>query len=154
MIKIRKAKSGDWKILQKLNNQVFLADKDHDDDMDLSWPFSKKGIKYYKELANDKYGHCLIAFSGKEAVGYAALAKKDIGYRKSKYVEIENMGVDPKYRSQGIGTKLIKAACNWAKTIGATKLWVSAYPQNIKAVNFYKKNGFYETGVELDKKIK
>jgi len=154
MVKIKKAESRDWKILQKLNNQVFLADKDHDDDLDMNWPFSKKGIGYYKELASGKYGHCLIAFSGKETVGYVAFAKKEFGYRKSKYVEIENMGVDPKYRSQGIGTKLINAAADWAKKVGATKLWVSAYPQNIKAVNFYKKNGFYETGVELDKKIK
>lgn len=154
MIKIRKAKTGEWKILQRLNNQVFLADKDHDDDLDLGWPFSKKGITYYKELASGKWGHCLIAFSGKEVVGYVALAKKDFGYRKSKYVEIENMGVDPKYRSQGIGTKLIDAASKWAKRAGATKLWVSAYSQNTKALNFYKKNGFYETGVELDKKIK
>ena len=153
MIKTRKAKDRDWKILQKLNNQVFLVDKDHDSDLDLRWPFSKKGIEYYKELASGKYGHCLIAFSGREAVGYVALAIKDFGYRKSKYVEIENMGVDPKYRSQGIGTHLIRAACDWAKIIGATKLWVSAYPQNTKAVNFYKKNGFYETGVELDKDI-
>lgn len=153
MIKIRKADSGDWKILQKLNNQVFLADKNHDDDLDMNWPFSNKGIKYYKNLASGKYGHCLIAFSGKDAVGYVALAQRDFGYRKSKYVEIENIGVDPKYRSQGIGTKLVNAAIQWAKTIGATKLWVSAYPQNIKAINFYKKNDFYETGVELDKKI-
>ena len=152
-MKIRKAKSDDWKIIQKLNNQVFVADKDHDDDLDLDWPFSEKGIEYYKELASGKWGHCLIAFSGREAVGYIALAKKDFGYRRSKYVEIENMGVDPKYRSQGIGTQLIKAACDWAKKVGATKLWASAYPQNVKAVKFYRKNGFYETGVELDKDI-
>lgn len=153
MIKIRKAEGGDWKTIQKLNNQVFLADKDHDDDLDMNWPFSKKGIKYYKELTSGKYGHCLIAFSGKEAVGYVALATKDFGYRKSKYFEIENIGVDPKYRSQGIGTKLIKAAIELAKIKRVTKLWVSAYWKNKKAINFYKKNNFYETGIELDKDI-
>ena len=153
MVKIRKAISSDWKILQKLNNQVFLADKNSDDDLDMNWPFSNNGISYYKEVASGKYGHCLVAFLGKEAVGYVALAKKDIGYRKSKYFEIENMGVDPKYRSQGIGTKLINAAGELAKTKGATKLWVSAYWKNKKAINFYKKNHFYEMGVELDKDI-
>jgi len=153
MIKIRKAKSSEWSIIQKLNNFVFLNDKKNDDDLDMNWPFSKKGIRYYKGLANGKYGHCLIAYLGKIAVGYVALAKKDFGYRKSKYIEIENIGVDPKYRSHGIGTKLVNAAIEWAKTKGAMKLWVSAYPQNKKAIIFYKKNHFYETGVELDRNI-
>lgn len=153
MIKIRKAESEDWKTIQKLNNQVFLADKDHDDDLDMDWPFSKEGIEHYKKLANGKHGHCLIAYLGKDAVGHIALAEKDFGYRKSKYFEIEEIGVDPECRSQGIGTKLMNAAAQFAKTKGATKLYVSAYWKNKKAINFYKKNRFYETGVELDKDI-
>ena len=43
--------SSDWKIIQKLNNYVFESDKDHDDDLDMMWPFSKNGIDYYKKLA-------------------------------------------------------------------------------------------------------
>ncbi|MGA3292223.1 MAG: GNAT family N-acetyltransferase [Candidatus Microgenomates bacterium] len=153
-IKIQAATPKDWQIIQKLNNQVFIADKDHDDDLDMDWPFSETGIKYYKDLSDGKYGKCFIAFLGSEPVGYVALADKDFnGYRKSKYIEIENIGVDPKYRSQGIGHLLIEESGKWAKENGATKLFVSAYWQNKMAINFYKKNGFYETGVELDKKL-
>lgn len=154
-VKIRQAKSDEWKLIQKLNNYVFLADKDNDDDLDLNWPFSDKGIKYYKDLASGKWGHCLVAFAGKEAVGYVALAVKDFyGYRKSKYIEIENIGVIPEYRSQGVGNKLINAATKWAREQNATKLYVSAYWGNKKAINFYLKNGFYEIGLEMDKKLK
>jgi len=153
-IKIRPAKAVDWQIVQKLNNQVFIADKDHDDDINLDWPFSEIGIKYYKELTNGKYGRSFIAYLKKEPVGYVALANKSWnGWRKSKYVEIENIGVDPNYRSQGIGHLLVEKAGQWAKENGATKLYVAAYFQNNKAINFYKKNGFYEMGIELDKKL-
>lgn len=152
-VKIRQAKTDDWKLIQDLNNYVFLADKVNDDDLDLNWPFSSKGIKYYKDLTSGKWGHCLIAFRGNEALGYVALAEKDFGYRKSKYIEIENIGVLPQYRSQGIGKGLIDAAIKWAREQNATKLYVSAYWGNKKAINFYKKNGFYETGLELDKKL-
>lgn len=152
-IEINKAFAKDWKIIQKLNNFVFTNDKDHDDDLDLNWPFSKQGIKYYKDLANGKYGHCLIAYLGSKAVGYIAMAIREFGYRKSKYVEIENMGVDPKYRSKGIGKKLLDSATKWAKTKGATKLYVSAYWKNKGAINFYKNNKFYEIGLEMDKNI-
>ena len=152
-IQIRTAKSGDWKLIQRMNNQVFINDKKNDDDLDLNWPFSEKGIEYYKKLVNGKYGKCYTAYFGKKATGYIALAVKDFGYRKSKYIEIENIGVDPEHRSRGIGGQLMNAAAKWAKEQKATKLFVSAYWNNKRAINFYKQNGFYESGMELDKKL-
>lgn len=152
-IKIETAKSEDWQLIQKLNNQVFVNDKDHDEDLDLDWPFSETGIKYYKKLANGEYGKCLIAYVDHKPAGYVALAVKDFGYRKSLYVEVENIGVDPEYRSHGIGKLLIEESVKWAKEKGATKLYVSAFWKNTKSLDFYKKNGFYEVGVEMDKKI-
>jgi ribosomal protein S18 acetylase RimI-like enzyme len=152
-VNIKTAESKDWKIIQKLNNQVFINDQEHDDDIDMDWPFSADGIKYYKKLADGKYGKCFIAYSHNQPVGYVAISIKDFGYRKSKYVEIENIGVDPEFRSQGIGKMLVEKATEWAKVIKATKLFVIAYWENTKAVNFYKKNGFYESGIELDKNI-
>lgn len=151
--KIVIAKPEDWGTIQKLNNEVFINDSNHDDDLDPNWPFSEKGIEYYKKLADGKYGHCLIAFQNDTPVGYVALAIKDFGYRKSKYVEIENIGVNPEFRSKGIGHLLMQATEKWAKEQNATKLYVSAYFKNIKAINFYKREGFCESGLELDKKI-
>lgn len=119
----------------------------------MNWPFSPKGVDYYKKLAGGEYGKCFIAYLDNKSVGYVALAIKDFGYRKSRYVEIENIGVDPEYRSQGIGNRLMEETEKWAKEQNATKLYVSAYCGNKRAIGFYKKNGFYESGVELDKKL-
>ena len=152
-IKIRQAKTQDWSDIQRLNNEVFQVDNNHDDDLDLNWPFSKQGIKYYKNLASGKEGYCLLAEQNTKIVGYIALKIKHFGYRKSKYVEIDHMGVSPEYRSKGIGAKLINTGVKWAKSKKANRLWVSAYWQNKKAIKFYKHNGFFETGLELDKKL-
>jgi ribosomal protein S18 acetylase RimI-like enzyme len=152
-VKIKTAESDEWKIIQRLNNQVFLNDKENDDDLDLNWPYSKIGVDYYHKLADGKYGKCFIAYWDDNPIGYIALAFKNFGYRKSKYIEIENIGVDPKYRNRGIGQLLVNAAGKWAKKHKATKLFVVAYYDNKRAINFYKKNGFYETGLELDKKL-
>ncbi|OGM21447.1 hypothetical protein A2863_00410 [Candidatus Woesebacteria bacterium RIFCSPHIGHO2_01_FULL_38_9b] len=152
--KIVVAKPEDWETIQKLNNEVFINDGKYDDDLDLNWPFSKVGIEYYKKLADGKYGHCLIAFQNNTPAGYVALAIKDFGYRKSKYVEIENIGVNPEFRSKGIGHLLMQATEKWAREQKATKIYVSAYFKNEKAISFYKKEGFYESGLELDKKLK
>jgi ribosomal protein S18 acetylase RimI-like enzyme len=152
-IDIKLAASNDWQTIQKLNHQVFLADQEHDADLDTKYPFSQKGINYYKDLASGKYSKCLIAYSNTLPVGYIALSIKDFGYRKSKYVEIENIGVDPEYRSKGIGTQLMHEATKWAKSQGADKLYVVAFWQNQQAINFYKKFNFVEIGLELECKI-
>lgn len=150
---IRTVAKDDWVVIQRLNNEVFQADKQHDDDLDLDWPFSNKGIQYYQDLANGIYGHCFIAEIESQPVGYIALAKKDFGYRKSLYVEVENIGVTPAHRGKGVGTKLIVAATNWAKEQNIHKLYVAAYWKNTKARDFYKRNGFYEVGVEFEKQL-
>lgn len=152
-IKIETAKAGDWELIQKLNNEVFVSDSANDDDLDLEWPFSEAGVKYYKKLASGEYGKCFVAYVDDKPAGYVALSIKDFGYRKSKYVEVENIGVSPEFRSNGIGHLLIEEAVKWAKEKNATKLYVQAYFKNTKAVNFYKKNDFYEIGIELDRKI-
>ena len=150
-ITIRQVKSEDWWSIQKLNNEVFQNDKDNGPDMDLNWPHSEKAIKYYQDLANGAYGHCLIAEIDGIAVGYVALSIKDFGYRKSKYVEVENIGVSPEFRSKGIGEKLMNASSEWAKSQGANRLYVEAFWGNTKAIKYYKNNGFTEIGIQLEK---
>lgn len=150
-ILIRQAKQEEWEIIQKLNAEVFENDKDNDPDMDLNWPYTEKGIKYYKSLADGTYGHCLVAEVDQKVVGYVALSIKDFGYRKSTYVEVENIGVTPEFRSQGIGNQLMDAAGTWAKEQKAQRLYVEAFWNNKKAINYYKQNGFTEIGIELEK---
>lgn len=150
---IRTAKPDDWKAIQELNHQVFVNDKDNDSDMDLNWPYSDRGIKYYHDLADGLYGHCLIAEIENKPVGYVALSHKSFDYRKSKYVEVENIGVDTRYRSKGIGKQLMEASADWAKQQGADRLYVEAFWGNDRAIKYYKNNGFVEMGLELEKKL-
>lgn len=152
-ILLRKAAAIDWKIIQELNSQVFQNDKDNDPDLDLNWPHSETGLTYYKQLADGSYGHCIIAEENSIVIGYIALAKKTFGHRKSKYVEVENIGVRPEFRASGTGTLLMNAAADWAKEQGAKKLYVQAFSGNEKAINFYKKNDFVEIGVEMEKEL-
>lgn len=147
---IKNVVSKDWKVLQKLNSEVFISDSANDIDLNIEWPFTNDGVQYYKDLADRKIGNCVIAWSGNEPCGYVAMSIKDFGYRKSKYVEVDNMGVSPQFRSRGIGHLLIEAVKKWAVSQGATKLYVSAYFNNISGIKFYKREGFNEIGLELE----
>ncbi len=148
---IRKAKPEDWQSVQKLNNEVFQNDKDNDSDMDLNWPYTEKGIKYYQDLANGTYGCCLVAEIDKSLIGHIVLSERTFSYTKSKYVEVENIGVSSEYRSRGIGKMLIDAAIEWAKQQGIGRLYLEACWGNTEAVKFYKNNGFVEVGVQFEK---
>lgn len=152
-ISIRTAQPDDWEIIQELNHQVFLNDIDNDPDMDQNWPYTEIGIKYYHDLADGKYGHCLVAESDGKIVGYVALGFKTYDYRKSKYVEVENIGVDQLYRSQGVGKLLMDRATEWAKSRVMDRLIVQACWGNQSAIKFYKNNGFIEMALELEKKL-
>ncbi|MDP3726826.1 MAG: GNAT family N-acetyltransferase [bacterium] len=151
MVHIRAARKDEVKDLQNLNNEVFIADQQYDPDLLMDWAQSNKGKEYFTQLLNDQNSCCLIAEDNGRKVGYIAAAPKDIRYRKSKYIEIEDMGVTPQYRSKGIGTMLIDECLKWAKSKGFQKAYVNSYFDNLKAIKFYKKNGFSEIDICLEK---
>lgn len=150
---IKRTVSKDWKVLQKLNSEVYQNDSEFDKDLDLNRPFSYGGENYLRKLASGDYGRCYIAFIDDRPVGYIAMSELKFDHRKSRYIEIENMGVSPEFRSLGIGKMLVTEAKNWAKELGINKLFVVAYYDNQKAVKFYKREGFKEIGLELEMKI-
>lgn len=149
-VNIEPANFKDWKIIQKLNNQVYQSDSKFDTDLDLSRLFSEGGESYFKKIANGEYGKCMIAYLNSMPVGYIAMSELKFDHRKSKYVEVENMGVSPEYRSMGIGHLLIEEAKKWAKSKSISKLFVVAYSKNEKAVKFYKREGFDDVGLEME----
>ena len=108
MISIRPCLPTEWKMLQILNNEVFQDNLTYDPDLVADYALSEKGINYFKLVLKDKNSCCFIAEEDGKPVGYIVGNPKKYSYRKSRYFELDNMGVSPKYRSHGIGSKLIK----------------------------------------------
>ncbi len=61
------------------------------------------------------------------------------------------MGLEKEFRSQGLGSALLKTAIEWAKTQDAVS-WIdlSTFSKNIAARSMYKKFGFVETHIIED----
>lgn len=151
MINIRTARKDEVKDLQDLDGEIFIDSQKYDNDFDMNWAQSTKGETYFTDLLNNPKACCLVAEEDGRKVGYIAAGPKSISYRRSKYIEIENIGVIPEYRSKGIGALLMEKCLKWAKSKGFQKAYVNAYFHDVKAIEFYKRNSFSEIDLCLEK---
>lgn len=150
---IRIAKKEDVRTLQNLNDEIFVDNYKYDPDLKRDWAQSEVGGEYFLDITTNPNSICLLAEDNGIAIGYIAASPKVISYRHSKYIEIENMGISPKYRSKGIGSKLMEECLKIAKGKGFQKVYVNSYYNNQEAVKFYENNGFKKIDICLEKNL-
>src|SRR3989304_6432613 len=150
---IRLAREDEVKVLQNLNDEVFVDNHKYDPDLKTDWAQSETGRKYFTEALNNPEAICLIVEEDNKPIGYLVAAPKDFGYRLSKYIEIENMGVSPNFRSKGVGIQLVNKCLEIAKERDYQKVYVNAYFENTRAIAFYEKIGLKKIDISLEKDI-
>ena len=60
---------------------------------------------------------------------------------------VEDLAVHPRHRSQGIGSRLLAAARDWARKRGATHLELDTSVARVDAQRFYEREGADHRGV-------
>lgn len=101
-----------------------------------------------KELddPNDFY---FIGFIGDEAVGYIRMKEEENeipGLDKYKGIELKRIYVLANYHSQKIGAKLMTFALDFAAEKNYDLVWLGVWEHNTKAMAFYEKFGFRDSG--------
>jgi GNAT superfamily N-acetyltransferase len=150
MITIRPAGIDDIGELQRLNQEAFEDNVKYDPDLTMDWAMSDKGKEHFIKIFASQDSQCFVAVDSGVLVGYIVLSERFIDYRKSRCVEINDIGVTPAYQSKGIGSLLIQKAVEWAKERGYQKIYVNCYFANTRAVSFYRKNGLSEIDLGLE----
>ncbi|QTL51751.1 MULTISPECIES: GNAT family N-acetyltransferase [Priestia] len=80
--------------------------------------------------------------------------KKEIGVvqclidEKESAVEVKNIGLKKAYRGRGIGSKVIKKLETLYECNHYSKMIVGTADSSLENIAFYKKAGFYQTGVK------
>ncbi len=98
-----------------------------------------------ERLASPKV-RILIATADSEVVGFASLRSEEEGR-----VELSGVVVMQSASGQGVGTRLIRKSLALAARLGFRTISVRTEVFNKKAIGFYKKNGFTETGKATEK---
>ena len=150
---IREAQLEDLNIIQNLNNELFKLEKEnYDSTLVQDWPLSEDGKQYFEDLIINHY--VIVAIKDDNIVGYLAGSINEKGsYEEIQYGEINNMLVDNNFRVLGIGKLLVDKFKQYCKDNNINNLKVVASAKNIKAIEFYKKNGFNDFDITLTTEI-
>ena len=153
-IVIKKATLENLKDIINFNQQLFDYDYGNfDKTLDCSWPSNNED--YYRDSITKEDSLALVVFADNKIVGYLIgnLTKPE-DYRKiGKLAEIDNMFILSEVRGQGVGTSLCERFFKWAKEKGAKRIKVVASAQNKKAIKCYRKNGFEDYNLTLERDI-
>ena len=100
-----------------------------------SWTYDN----FIEELSKE-FSLLLAALSGKLVTGYIS------AWIIGDQAEINSFAVSTAYSGKGIGGKLLNSLVSEAVKKGCSSVFLEVRSRNSYAVNFYKKNGFTETG--------
>ena len=154
--KIKLATIEDLKDIQKLNLMLFEKEyNEYDKTLNREWTFANDGEDYFKKRIIEDDGCALVAQVDNKIVGYLVGGLQEKGtYRVLPvFAELENMLVLDDRRSKGIGAKLFRGFIDWCRSKDVKRLRVVAPAMNVRAIEFYKKNGLAEYDLVLESDI-
>ncbi|ASW73612.1 GNAT family acetyltransferase [Chryseobacterium piperi] len=145
---INKAFPEDFEIIQAIGKETFaetFGESNSEEEMDryLEESFNKEKIT--AEL-NNPDSFFFIAWEDDNPVGYLKL---NIGNAQTELqdetaLEIERIYVKSNHQVKKIGQLLYDQSLEIAKSQQKKYIWLGVWEKNLKALSFYKKNGFVE----------
>jgi ribosomal protein S18 acetylase RimI-like enzyme len=152
-IVIRRVNPDDVAILQEIGRQTFsetFSSVNTGENMIkyLSDRFSIENLSH--ELSNSD-SEFYFALAGNRVTGYLKIntGKAQTEIQESKSLEIERIYVLKEFQGKKIGQALYEKALKIAKDKQAVFIWLGVWENNLRALSFYRKNGFVEFGSHI-----
>lgn len=129
-----KFRIGEEEELMGLQNRIFSG----------SWGFcpnTVEEIRYYLQLTGCRIDEVMCLKTQKQKIGYVWPHRipKENG---ELYMRIHMFGIDPRYRGQGLGKKILQAAVSRMIDLGAKTVELTVDAENTPAVFLYDSLGF------------
>jgi ribosomal protein S18 acetylase RimI-like enzyme len=142
VVELRRLTSGDWQLWRDVRLQALedapeafsslLSDWQRDGDVEVRWR---------KRLDDVPFN--VLAFVAGRPVGQVSGTAVD-GRRS---VELISLWVAPDARGAGVGTGLIEAVAEWARSAGAECVSLGVRLENSPAIALYERTGFIDHGL-------
>ncbi len=150
-ITIRRAAIDDAPLLSRLGARLFADTfgpaNDADDMRDyLASAFSLETQR--ASFADSDWVALVAEDAGQAAIGYVMMKRgsRGDGVTGTSPVEVQRIYADHTWHGRGVGTALMRAAIEQARTWQGDVLWLAVWEKNPRAIAFYEKTGFRAVG--------
>ena len=137
---VRRARRGDLPAISKLLEELLLGEV----------TVNKRSKILHRSLRDKRYD-ILVAVSDRSVVGVVDLWTFPDPGEGAELSTIQNMVVARKCRGRGIANPLVEGAIELARKRGAKEIHVSTMPRNARAIALYRKHGFSNQSLLLEK---
>ena len=111
----------------------------------------EKAVRLCSDFMTDRRYRVLAAFEDNRIVAFGALCESQSLYAEGRFGIVQEFYVEPEYRSQNLGQRMIESMSAYAKAQGWKRLELCTPPIPVfdRTVSFYQNNGFNSYGVNL-----
>lgn len=139
---VRQATEADLPRVVELLSQL---GPDNPDREGLSTPLSYRYHMVFRQTVGAGQRLFVVEDGGRIAGTLGLVIVPNLSHRGTPYAIIENVVVDEKSRSRGLGETLIRAAIAEAKAAGCYKVSLTSNKRRTEAHRFYERLGFKRT---------
>nr|WP_249222353.1 GNAT family N-acetyltransferase [Planococcus sp. MSAK28401] len=153
---MREAKISDYEKLQAIHKEVHAFHVNGRPDI---YKEAEKTLdkQYFAQLVESDEGVIYVIENKTEIIGFTILRINESPNRatitKRKYLFMEDLGVNERYRSHGLGRKLFQQAMEFANENDAATLELGVWEFNEDAINFYKSMGMNNQARKMEIRI-
>jgi len=154
MIAIRPYDNADFNALKRLFLEMQVHEQQFDSDR--AEPTDALAARYIAQLLRDveeRQGIILVAVDGTRVCGFAGGFMEEDLANQHPFFLIAELSVAAAYRSQGIGSTLVRAMEDFARMHGFKRAGIGVLVGNDRVHDLYKRLGYRDYAVELMKEL-
>ncbi|HEY5285138.1 MAG TPA: GNAT family N-acetyltransferase, partial [Polyangia bacterium] len=141
-VRVREARSADVAAMVELLGYLFKQERD----------FSPAATKQRRALeillAQPAMGRLFVLTRGSKILGMVSLLFTISTAEGGKAAWLEDLVVRPEHRGKGLGTRLLRAAIDWARREGLTRITLLTDADNAHARQLYSRHGFAASAMQ------
>ena len=148
--RIEKCQIKDVELLQKISIETFndtFKDQNSPENME-SYLAKAYNLNQLETELNNTSSEFYFIFEKDKIAGYLKLNVDEAQseQRDHDYLEVERIYIRKDFQSKGLGQQLIEKAIKTASNLNKKKIWLGVWEMNTKAIDFYQRIGFFQTG--------
>jgi GNAT superfamily N-acetyltransferase len=141
-LRVREARNADVAAMVELLGYLFKQERD----------FSPAAAKQRRALeillAQPAMGRLFVLTRGSKILGMVSLLFTISTAEGGKAAWLEDLVVRPEHRGKGLGTRLLRAAIDWARREGLTRITLLTDTDNANARQLYARHGFTASAMQ------